>query len=84
MSVKRRHVRQRQKRRLPPDLRDRSAIVETHSVDDTAATAAIAGRDGRGPRLVLASNSAMAPSPGDDPLTRFFVKPVVLPPCSGT
>jgi putative NADH-flavin reductase len=32
------------------------------------------------PRLVLASNSAMAPGPGDDPLTRFLVKPVVLAP----
>ncbi|MFE2183238.1 NAD(P)-dependent oxidoreductase [Streptomyces sp. NPDC059455] len=99
--------------RLPPDLRDRIAIVETHAVDATAATAAIAGRDAvlsaigtrdlkhptrvctetvdilttairagshREPRLVLASNSAMAPGPGDDPLTRFFVKPVVLAP----
>jgi hypothetical protein len=29
-------------------------------------------------RLVLASNSAMSPGPGDDPLTRYLVKPVVL------
>ncbi|MFE9451873.1 NAD(P)-dependent oxidoreductase [Streptomyces sp. NPDC006739] len=99
--------------RLPPDLREQIAIVETNSADDTAVKAAIAGRDAvisaigtrdlkhptrvcadtaglltaairssghHGPRLVLASNSAMAPGPGDDPLTRFFVKPVVLAP----
>ena len=98
--------------RLPPDLRDRIGIVETHSVDAGAASAAIAGRDAvisaigtrdlkhptrvctetagilttairsgsHQPRLVLASNSAMAPGPGDDPLTRFVVKPVVLAP----
>jgi putative NADH-flavin reductase len=31
-----------------------------------------------GGRLVTASNSAMAPGPGDDPFTRYVVKPVIL------
>ncbi|NUU25040.1 MAG: NAD(P)H-binding protein [Streptomycetaceae bacterium] len=31
-----------------------------------------------GVRLVIASNSAMAPGPGDDPFTRFVVKPLIL------
>jgi putative NADH-flavin reductase len=99
--------------RLPPDLRDLTAVVEANSMDDTAVKAAVAGRDAvisaigtrdlkhptsvcadtagflttairsgshSEPRLVLASNSAMAPGPGDDPLTRFLVKPVVLAP----
>jgi putative NADH-flavin reductase len=43
-------------------------------------TTAIRSCSHREPRLVLASNSAMAPGPGDDPLTRFVVKPVVLAP----
>jgi putative NADH-flavin reductase len=49
---------------------------------DTAGflTTAIRSGSHREPRLVLASNSAMAPGPGDDPLTRFLVKPVVLAP----
>jgi putative NADH-flavin reductase len=29
-------------------------------------------------RLVTASNSAMAPGPGDDPFTRYVVKPLIL------
>jgi len=29
-------------------------------------------------RLVIASNSAMSPGAGDDPLTRYLVKPVIL------
>jgi len=29
-------------------------------------------------RLVIASNSAMSPGPGDDPMTRYLVKPVIL------
>jgi uncharacterized protein YbjT (DUF2867 family) len=32
------------------------------------------------PRIVIASNSAMAPGPGDDPFTRFLVKPIILTP----
>ncbi|WP_131738234.1 NAD(P)-dependent oxidoreductase [Actinomadura roseirufa] len=31
-----------------------------------------------GGRLVIASNSAMAPGPGDDPMTRYLVKPLIL------
>ncbi|WP_327287957.1 NAD(P)-dependent oxidoreductase [Streptomyces sp. NBC_01198] len=42
-------------------------------------TAAIRSAGSR-PRFVLASNSAMAPGAGDDPLTRFLVKPIVLAP----
>jgi NAD(P)H-binding len=33
---------------------------------------------GGGGRLVIASNSAMAPGPGDDPFTRYVVKPLIL------
>lgn len=29
-------------------------------------------------RLIVASNSAMSPGPGDDPFTRYLVKPVIL------
>jgi putative NADH-flavin reductase len=54
----------------------------TRVCTDTAGflTAAIRSGSPCEPRLVLASNSAMAPGPGDDPLTRFLVKPVVLAP----
>lgn len=54
----------------------------THVCTETAGilTAAIRSGGHRRPRLILASNSAMAPGPGDDPLTRFLVKPVVLAP----
>jgi putative NADH-flavin reductase len=42
-----------------------------------AAVAAMREAAGGG-RLVIASNSAHSPGLGDDPLTRYFVKPVIL------
>ncbi|WP_129841280.1 NAD(P)-binding oxidoreductase [Streptomyces sp. RFCAC02] len=49
--------------------------------DSTAALVRAArAAGGAGPRLVIASNSAMAPGAGDDPFTRFVVKPLILAP----
>jgi hypothetical protein len=46
---------------------------------DTARTLIDAIRDTNADvRLVIASNSAMAPGPGDDPFTRFVVQPLIL------
>ncbi|MCD0446616.1 NAD(P)H-binding protein [Glycomyces sp. A-F 0318] len=46
---------------------------------DAARAAAAAVREAEGgARLVVASNSAHSPGPGDDPFTRYFVKPVIL------
>jgi putative NADH-flavin reductase len=46
--------------------------------DSTRALIAAAQAVGCGARLVIASNSAMAPGPGDDPFTRLVVKPMIL------
>lgn len=45
---------------------------------DSARSIIAAMRAADGGRLVTASNSAMAPGPGDDPFTRYVVKPVIL------
>ncbi|MFH0177342.1 NAD(P)-dependent oxidoreductase [Streptomyces cacaoi] len=60
------------------DLKDPTSVCTDTARVLTTAIGATGGP--RGPRLVLASNTAMAPGPGDDPLTRFVVKPVVLAP----
>ncbi|MEU5874083.1 NAD(P)H-binding protein [Glycomyces sp. NPDC047369] len=46
--------------------------------DSTRAAIAAVTAAGADARIVLASNSAMHPGPGDDPMTRYFVKPVIL------
>jgi putative NADH-flavin reductase len=57
--------------------RDRSHPVRVCA--DSARTIITAmGAAARDARLVIASNSAMSPGPGDDPLTRYLVKPVIL------
>src|SRR5436190_9049192 len=57
--------------------RDRSRPVRVCA--DSARTIITAMRAAGGDaRLVIASNSAMSPGPGDDPLTRYLVKPVIL------
>jgi putative NADH-flavin reductase len=57
--------------------RDRTSPT-TVCADSTRSIIAALHAEGSGARLVIASNSALAPGPGDDPFTRYFVKPVIL------
>jgi putative NADH-flavin reductase len=59
----------------PRDLRAPGGVCA-----DSAAAIVAAMRAGGGGRFVLVSNSAMAPGPGDDPMTRYLVKPLILRP----
>jgi putative NADH-flavin reductase len=56
------------------DLRSPSSVCADSARSIIAAMRAAGG----GGRLVMASNSAMAPGPGDDAFTRYVVKPLIL------
>jgi uncharacterized protein YbjT (DUF2867 family) len=56
------------------DLRHPTSVC----TDSTRGIITAAQATGGGIRLVTASNSAMAPGPGDDPFTRYVVKPLIL------
>jgi len=56
------------------DLRTPSSVC-ADSARSVIAAMRVAGGGGR---LVMASNSAMAPGPGDDAFTRYVVKPLIL------
>ncbi|GAA1694042.1 SDR family oxidoreductase [Glycomyces endophyticus] len=58
----------------PRDLGEASTVC----TDSTAAALTAMAQTDSNSRFVLASNSAMHPGAGDDPLTRYFVKPVIL------
>jgi putative NADH-flavin reductase len=57
--------------------RDRNRPTSVGADSTTAIAEALRSTD-TDARLVIASNSALAPGPGDDPFTRYFVKPVIL------
>lgn len=69
-------------------VQGRDAVISTIGTRDLRApTSVCAGsaraiveamRAGGGGRLVIASNSGMAPGPGDDAFTRYVVKPIIL------
>jgi putative NADH-flavin reductase len=50
----------------------------TVCTDSARSIITAAQTSGNSIRLITASNSAMAPGPGDDPFTRYVVKPVIL------
>ncbi|MFI0451263.1 NAD(P)-dependent oxidoreductase [Actinomadura sp. 6N118] len=56
------------------DLRSPTSVCTDSTRSIIAALRATSGSG----RLVIASNSAMAPGRGDDPFTRYLVKPVIL------